>query len=297
MKIATPNAVEMVWFALIAVTIGFVADAADSDPEAIMRSLHPQAGKVVVSKGLAELDLGSEYRYLDPDDATTFLVKILGNPASAVTGNDGVILPTAGGETWFAILQYAPEGHVSDSDATTIDYDELLKKMKSDADADAKQRRASGYEGAELVGWSQKPFYDPSAKKLYWAKSIRFDNEPKLTLNYDVRILGREGFVNIKIVDSIEHLDKINLQMPALLSMVNFTKNNRYADYNKSTDHTAAYGLAGLIAGGVLAKVGFFKGLLALAAAFWKVIAVFVLGLFATIGNFLKRLVGRKSDQ
>jgi len=169
--------------------------------------------------------------------------------------------------------------------------------MKDQTEKDSKERRDSGFAGIQLLGWAQRPYYDPATKKIYWAKSIQFDNASTPTLNYDVRILGRTGYLNLKIVDSMDQLPKINAEMPAILSMANFTKGNTYADYVQSTDHTAAYGIAGLVAGGILAKAGFFKGLLLLAAAFWKVIAVAVLGFFATVGKFFRKLVGRQADQ
>ena len=53
-------------------------------------------------------------------------------------------------------------------------------------------------------------------------------------------------------------------QVPKLLSMVSFADGHRYADFNENTDPVAAYGLAALVAGGVAAKAGLFKGLIAL---------------------------------
>src|SRR2546421_9236086 len=41
-----------------------------------------------------------------------------------------------------------------------------------------------------------------------------------------------------------------------------FNEGNRYAEFNPGMDQAAAYGIAGLIAGGLLTKAGFFKGLL-----------------------------------
>jgi len=283
----------------IAFAFAGIAHAADAgnDAEAIVRSLHPLTGKVSIAKGIAEANLGENFRYLDQKDAATYLTKVLGNPPSAVEGIDGMIIPTTQGENWFAVVSYSADGHVSDSDAATINYDDLLKQIQAGAVESSKQRRALGFKGLEIVGWAQKPYYDPATKKLYWAKSIRFDNEQGLTLNYDVRILGREGFVNINIVDDVQELAKINAQMPAILGMVEFTKTNTYTEYVQSTDRTAAYGIAGLIAGGVLAKVGFFKGLMVLLAASWKVIGVFLVAAAAGVSRFVKGIFCRKAEQ
>jgi uncharacterized membrane-anchored protein len=272
------------------------AFAADDD-QAIIRSLRPQSGTVLIAKGVAQLDLGTTFQFLDAKDATTYLTKILGNPPEAVQGIDGMILPTAEGEDWFAVVEYDAEGYVGDANAASINYDDLLNEMKASSADAAKERRAQGFPGAELVGWAQKPFYDSKAKKLYWAKALQFDGEPSQTLNYDIRILGREGFINVKIVDDIAQLEKINAQIPAILSTVNFTKTHMYTDYVAGTDRVAAYGLAGLIAGGILVKAGLFKGLLVLLAASWKIIAVFVLGAVAAFRRFAGGLFRRKPKE
>jgi uncharacterized membrane-anchored protein len=286
------------WASVLLCCAGLIARAeAAPDAMAIFQSMHPETGTVLIANGMAKLNVGPQFRYLDTADATTYLTKIQGNPESAVTGIEGVIYPTVAGETWFAVLAYSSEGHVLDSDEKSINYDDLLKQIQSQADDQAKRQRDAGFAGLRIVGWAQRPFYDPVTKKLYWAKAIQFDNQPGQTLNYDVRILGRTGFVNLKIVDSVDHLTTINAHMPEILSMVNFTPGNTYADYVAGTDHLAAYGIAGLIAGGVLAKVGFFKGLLVLAAAFWKVIAAFFVGAFAMVGRFFRNLFARKPAQ
>ena len=43
--------------------------------------------------------------------------------------------------------------------------------------------------------------------------------------------------------------------------MVDFQEGHRYADFTESTDKVATYGIAALVAGGIAAKVGLFKGL------------------------------------
>lgn len=271
--------------------------AAEDEDRALLAAMRPQTGRIELANGIVTLNIGPKFKYLNSADTTTMVTKIMHNPPGAVEGNLGMILPTAEGEEWFAIISYSADGHVPDDDAASTNYDDLLKQMKEQTEADSKTRRDAGFAGIKLLGWAQRPRYDSTTKKIYWAKSIQFDDTPDPTLNYDVRILGRTGFLNLKIVDSVNQLGKINAEMPAILSMANFTPGNAYADYVASTDHTAAYGIAGLVAGGVLAKAGFFKGLLLLAAAFWKVIAVAVLGFFAAIGNILRKLFRRNPVQ
>jgi len=279
---------------LVATSAAADAQTKPEDKRALLAAMHPRTGKIRIANDIVELNVGPHFKYLDNADATTMLTKIMGNPPDAVEGNLGMVLPTGDGETWFAVLSYSADGHVSDSDAASVNYDDLLKQMQEETDQSSKGRRNSGFAGLKLLGWAQRPYYDSNSKKIYWAKAIQFDSDPTQTLNYDVRVLGRTGFLNIKIVDSMQQLTKINSEMPQILTMANFTPSNTYADYVAGTDHTAAYGIAGLVAGGVLAKAGFFKGLLVLLAASWKLVAAAVVGFLALIAKFFKRMIGRE---
>ena len=72
----------------------------------------------------------------------------------------------------------------------------------------------------------------------------------------------------------MDRLNEIEQATPAILQMVDFQQGHRYTDFNPSTDKVATYGLAALIAGGVLAKAGFFKLLIAGALAAKKFVIV-----------------------
>lgn len=76
--------------------------------------------------------------------------------------------------------------------------------------------------------------------------------------------------------------------------MVSFNQGNRYQEFNPSIDQAAAYGIAGLIAGGILTKAGFFKGLLALLLASKKLGALAVFGFFGALWGGFKALFRRR---
>jgi uncharacterized membrane-anchored protein len=283
--------------ALIAVL--FFAGAALADapsPTDVLKSLKPVRGQVELEGGTLALDLGKDFVYLDPKDAETLLTKVWGNPPSAATGTLGMILPSAvsadSPEGWGVILEYDNSGHVSDSDAQSIDYADLLSKMKEQTREDNDQRVKQGYESIELLGWAETPHYDAVNKTMYWAKRLRFGNSKGETLNYYIRILGRTGVLNMNVVAGLDQLAMINKQAPTLLALARFQKGSTYAEYDSGTDNTAAYGLAGLVAGGILVKAGFLKGLMVFLAGFWKVIAVGAVAVLAGLRSFVKRLFG-----
>ncbi len=155
-------------------------------------------------------------------------------------------------------------------------------------------RAKEGYPGIHLIGWAQQPFYDKENKVLHWAKEIRFDDqEGGHTLNYEIRILGRHGVLSLNAVCKMSELPLVKADINKVLHMATFTQGNTYFDFDPKMDNVAAWSIGGLVAGKVLAKVGFFAILLKYLAAGWKFIA---LGFIALLG-FFKRLFSRKKAE
>jgi uncharacterized membrane-anchored protein len=252
-----------------------------------------QTGDVLLPSKVASLHLGTRYRYLNPGETEKLLVA-WGNPPGSDT--QGAVVPTGvepfSDAGWAVILTYEEEGHIDDSDANEIDYDDMLEEMK-EAEVDENQaRKDAGYEAVHTVGWAEKPRYDSSAKKLYWAKELDFEGSKEHTLNYDVRVLGREGVLSMNAVATIGQLEQIRGDMQPLLEIAEFNEGYRYAEFNPKTDRLAEYGLGALIAGGVAAKLGLFAKIGAFLLAFKKFI---IFGLIA-IGGFVARLFGKKKE-
>ena len=197
-------------------------------------------------------------------------------------------------EGWGVVITYQKDGHVKDDDAQKINYNDLLKDMQEGEKEDNDMRQKQGYPTLNLVGWAEPPSYDNQTHKLYWAKNIKFGTDPENTLNYNVRVLGREGVLVLNAVASMHQLADIKQQMQTVNNFSNFTAGNGYNDFNSSTDKVAEYGIAALIAGGVAAKVGLFGKLLALLLAFKKIVLVAV----AAVGGFIVNLFkGKKKAE
>jgi len=271
--------------------LGLPSYAEEAAPEG--PAFNYQTGNITLPNKVATLHLAGNYRYLDPAETEKLLVAWGNQP-----GNDtqGAIVPTEvdplDGEGWAVIVTYEEDGHVDDSDAKDIDYDDMLKDMKEGTEDNNKARKDAGYEAVHLMGWAEKPHYDAAAKKLYWAKELKFEGAQANTLNYDVRVLGREGVLSMNAVASIGQLGQIRSDMKPLIEVAEFNEGYRYAEFNSKTDRMAEYGLGALIAGGVAAKLGLFAKLGALLLAFKKLILV---GLVA-IGGFFAKLFGKKKD-
>lgn len=264
-------------------------DAASA--KAFVDSLKFQTGTVTVPAAHATLKLTPEYRYIGAADAQRVL-EMWGNPPD----DDvlGMLLPQGeqsilSSKTWVVVLTHVDEGHVSDKEAASTDYDKMLKDMQEEARDANPAREKAGYDRVDIVGWAERPHYDQASNKIYWAKELKFGGNSENTLNYDIRVLGRTGYLSLNAVAPASQLATVQAGMQGVLAMTEFDPGNRYADFNASTDKVAAYGIAALVGGALAAKAGLFAKLLALLIAGKKLVGVAVIGVIAAIGKFFKR--------
>lgn len=274
------------------------AQKVEDDPAAIsnkvmkfISGIQYRQGTIELGKGLATLNVPETFRYVGPDDAAKILL-LWGNPPDEDKPL-GMLFPAGMNPvsegTWAVVIEWSGDGYVKDDDAAKIDYTKMLKDMQASCREESKEREKEGYNAIDLVGWATPPRYDAATHKMYWAKEIKFGGEPENTLNYNIRMLGRSGVLVLNAVSSMSQLKNIEQATPQLLAMVEFKQGQRYADFDPSSDKYAGYGLAALVAGGVAAKAGLFKGLIALLIAGKKVIVVGVVGLVALVKKFFGR--------
>jgi uncharacterized membrane-anchored protein len=261
----------------------------------LAEGLHYKQGEITLKNGLAKINVPAEFRYLDSADTDTVLVKMWGNPPTN-GGTLGMLIPANIGpdepDCVAIIITFEDEGYVKDDDAARINYDDLLKQKKADTAKESDERQKEGYPSIALVGWATPPHYDSVAKKLYWAMDLKFGDSKEHTLNYNIRILGRRGYLVLNAVGTMEQLPEVEKMTPSVLASVNFQEGHRYADFSPKTDKIATYGLAGLIAGGVLAKTGLLAKIFAIIVGAKKLVVVG----FAAVVAGIKKLFGRKSD-
>jgi uncharacterized membrane-anchored protein len=267
--------------------------------QALYDSLDRQTGVISVAGGKVTLNIPATHYFVGPADARRIIVDVWGNPPSSAEGVEGIIFtdganPALG--AWGALVQYVAEGHVPDDEANTINYDDLMRDMQSGTEQENSWRRENNYPEVTLAGWAETPHYDATTHKLYWAKDLFFAGAPIHTLNYDIRVLGREGHLVVSFVATMEELQLIHEQAPAVMQMANFTAGNTYADYREGVDQRAAYGLGGLIAGGALAAVAQKTGLLALLFAFGKKFLVLIVAGIAALGGAITRMFRKESS-
>jgi uncharacterized membrane-anchored protein len=249
--------------------------------QTLLDSLDPQTGQITLPAAKATLALGEDYYFLGADDARRVLTEAWGNPPSVVEGVLGMVFPAGKSpvdDTWGAVITYVGDGYVSDTDAAAIDYADLLRQLKAGEEEENRALAADGYPASNIVGWAQQPSYDAARHNLIWAKEIAFAGSPENTLNYDVRVLGREGVLSMNIVAQVGDLAAIRPEATKLMNTASFQPGAQYADYREGVDKKASYGVAGLIAGGAALAVAKKAGLLGILFLVlkkgWIVIAV-----------------------
>ncbi len=247
-------------------------------------------GTVQLENGVAALTLPAGFKFMNKEQAAHVIVDLWGNPDA--DGVLGIIFPESddpfADSSYAYVVQYDESGYVEDGDADDIDYEEMLKQMQEGEVENNKMRAQAGYEPVYLIGWAAPPFYDDERKVLHWAKEIKFgDSAEANTLNYNVRVLGRKGVLVLNAVAAMSELEMVKHHVPEVLGIVQFNDGYKYEQFDSSVDKVAAYGIGGLIAGKVAAKVGIF----ALLAKGGKAI---ILAIGAAIAGIWKLLSGRK---
>ena len=209
--------------------------------ENIVRGFHPKQGTVTLPDGTATLNVPEGFCYLDANDSRQLLVDLWRNPPTAAEGVLGMILTTQENvpnvRNWAVVITYENRGYVKDSDSDTTDYAAALKQMQEATHANNARRQQAGYPPIELVGWAAPPRYDKANKKIYWAKELQFGDNAEHTLNYDVRILGRQGLAEPQRHrrDGPAPRNRAgDAENP--FGMVNFNQGHRYTDFNPKTD-------------------------------------------------------------
>ncbi len=260
--------------------------------ETLLQDLHPATGDVSIASAQATLHLGKDYYYLPAAEAKRVLVEGWRNPPETVENVLGMVFPAGStfvDDSWGAVITFNPVGYVSDKDAQSTDYGELLKQLQEgEAEANA-ARKERGYPAQNLVAWAQQPAYDARNHSLVWAQNIAFEGSRENTLNYDVRLLGRHGVLSLNMVTGMSKLAETRAAAEKLARSASFIAGARYADYQPGTDKAAEYGVAGLVAAGVGAAAVKKLGLLGIILAFGKKFFVLILAALAMIGAWINR--------
>lgn len=241
-------------------------------------------------KGTAEVNVPAGFRFANAQD-TQRLLRSAGEP---VSGREMGMM-THEKDRWSVFFEFSDDGYVKDDDKDKLDADKLLKAIIKGNDYGNEERKKNGNPPLNIIGWEKKPFYDPATHNLEWA--IRAESEGRSILNYNTRLLGRRGVMEVVLVCPPQKLETILPEFRELLSSYAYKTGESYAEF-RSGDKIAKYGLAALITGGavaVAAKTGLLATVLLFFKKAWKLLVLAIVA----VASFFRRLIfgaSRRTD-
>ena len=248
--------------------------------------LGPTKGQIGAN---ASIQVPDGYAFLGPAGAREFN-RITENPESGV---EEYILAKQD-LSWIAFFSFDLVGYVKDDEK--LDPDELLSSVTEGTEASNEERKANGWDPIHVTGWSFKPQYDSGIKSLEWAFRLKGEHSSGETINYNTRLLGRRGVMQVLLLTSPEELQASVTDFKSKLPGFAFTAGENYADF-RAGDHVAEYGLAALVTGGaaaVAAKKGFFAAIGLFLLKMWKLLLI---GVVAVGAGFRKFFGGKDVDK
>ena len=253
---------------------------------------HYQTGAIALSNNVAHINLPAGFKFIDGKQSQYILQNLWHNlPDPNILGmivKDSFHLNSFD-PAWVFTITYDDMGYVKDDDADKVNYQELLTDLKKSQEEANTERKKLGYSAMHLTGWAASPFYDKQNNVLHWAKEYSVDGDEEHTLNYEVRVLGRKGVLSLTAIATVDQLEEVKKNIPAVLKMAQYDKGYKYEEFDSGIDKVAAWTIGGLVAGKLLAKAG----LLVVILKFWKLIALAVAGGFAAFKRFF---TGKKKE-
>ena len=249
-----------------------------------------QGPQEIALRDQAKLALPEGYGFIPAKEAAR-LMRSVGNQVDAQFM--GLITPLDG-KHFIITVDYRNEGYVKDDDSKHWDAGKMLDDLKEGTEAGNKNREDMGMPPIQVTRWIETPKYDASVHHLVWSAEVKLKNQTDADpgVNYNTYILGREGYISMNLITSVSTVDEDKQVSAALLAATQFNNGKRYSDFNSSTDKIAEYGLAALVGGFALKKLGLLAvlgGLLLKFKAIWVAILAF-------LGGLVKRLRGKKDQ-
>lgn len=238
----------------------------------------------------ATLKLPAKYFFVPKAEAARAL-RALGNVVND-TDLIGLIVGERQSDQWIVVIRYIKEGYIRDDDARNWNADELLKNIKEGVEETNKDRVARGFAELEVIGWVEPPGYDDATHRLVWSMLAKdkdqADNVPK-GINYNTYALGRDGYFSLNLLSNSAQIASDKTAAHELLADLDYNSGKRYEDFSATTDRIAEYGLAALIGGIAVKKLGLLALGAALVLKFAKLIFVGVALVGAGVMRFFRR--------
>ena len=237
----------------------------------------------------AKLKLPAGYAFIPKKEAMDLMIAMGNTPGDDMLG---LIMPTSEQENWFIDVSFEKSGFIKDDDAKEWNADELLTSLKEGTEQANEARKARGIPEFEVLGWVEKPTYEAGQHRLVWSANTQDKGAPKDAeqgVNYNTYALGREGYISMNLVTGMNTVEQEKPIAKELLGALEFNSGKRYEEFDANTDKIAEYGLAALVGGVAVKKLGFFALIAAFFAKSFKLIGLALVGAFYAIRKFFGR--------
>ncbi len=238
----------------------------------------------------SSIEIPYGFRYLNGEDANRYM-QAYGNPPSDYEG-----MIATEDLSWIVLFQFDPMGYVKDDEKDELDADKLFEQLTENQEQGNRYRQEQGLQPLYIDGWAMEPRYNDRTNNLEWGLLLHSGNSTQQFINYQTKLLGREGVMEVTLICDLEQMDYILPEYQDLLVGHEYKEGKSYAEY-KQGDKIAEYGLTALIAGGAIygaAKLGFLGGIIAFGKKFLKFIVIGLVAIGAALKKFFSRMSGRE---
>ena len=241
----------------LAMSVGIISlsMAQEQQQDSVLDKIKWQQGPCISSLGNeAEIRIPAGYVFANAEDTKVLMEMMHNIPSDAEIG---FVAPAT--LEWFLVFEFSDVGYIKDDEKSSLDADAMLKSIKAGNEAGNKEKANRGWETLDFVGWELPPRYNLETHNLEWA--TKFNSKDGITVNWNTRLLGRQGVMSVTLASGEEQLQEILPEFNKLLEGFSYKSGHRYAEFRQG-DKIAQYGLTALVVGGaatVAAKAGLFK--------------------------------------
>jgi uncharacterized membrane-anchored protein len=238
----------------------------------------------------ATLKLPANYFFVPKAEGARIL-RALGNVVNE-SNFVGLVVGKRQNDRWIVVIRYIKEGYIKDDDAKNWNADELLKSIKDGVEESNKDRAARGFPELQVIGWVEPPSYDAGSHRLVWSMLAEDKGQPanvEKGINYNTYALGRDGYFSLNLLSGSERIASEKAVAHELLGDLGYKSGKRYEDFSASTDRIAEYGLAALVGGIAIKKLGLFALLIGVMLKFAKLIFIGAAVMGAGVMRFFRR--------
>ena len=132
---------------------------------------------------------------------------------------------------WVAYFSFSPTGYIQDDES--LEADALLDSITEGTRHGNAERRKRGWDTLRVLGWSFEPKYDQQLNALEWAILAETEESRSRLVNYNTRLLGRRGVMEVTLVTDPELLDESVATFKGLMPGYEFAAGENYAEFKR----------------------------------------------------------------